>query len=44
MGGVIEPSNEFRKRPVRRMVKGGEVVANGCGKVMSGRRKVTKKS
>ena len=43
-GGVIEPSNEFRKRPVRRMVKGGEVVANGCGKVMSGRRKVTKKS
>ena len=44
MGGVIEPSNEFRKRPVRRMFRGGEVVANGCGKVMSGRRKVTKKS
>ena len=44
MGGVIEPSNEFRKRPVRRMIKGGEVVANGCGKVMSNRRKVTKKS
>jgi len=44
MGGVIEPSNEFRKRPVRRMIKGGEVVANGCGKVMSSRRKVTKKS
>ena len=44
MGGAIGPSNEYRKRPVRRMVKGGEVVANGCGKVMSGRRKVTKKS
>ena len=25
------PSNEYRKRPVRRMLKGGEVVANGCG-------------
>ena len=43
-GGVIMPSNEYRKRPVRRMLKGGEVVANGCGKVMSNRRKVTKKS
>ena len=26
MGGVIEPSNEFRKRPVRRMISGGAVV------------------
>ncbi len=43
MGGAIMPS-KFRKRPVRRMVNGGEVVANGCGKVMSDRRKVTKKT
>ena len=39
-GGVILPSNDFRKRPLRRMVYGGKV-ANGCGKVMSDRRKVT---
>ena len=39
-GGVILPSNDFRKRPLRRMVHGGKV-ANGCGKVMSDRRKVT---
>ena len=44
MGGVIETSNEYRKRPVRRMLKGGEVIANGCGKVQSNRRKVTKMS
>ena len=44
MGGAIEPSNEYRKRSVRRLLKGGEVIANGCGKVMSNRRKVTKKS
>jgi hypothetical protein len=44
MGGVIEPSNEYRKRPVRRMLNGGEVIANGCGKVQSNRRKVTKMS
>jgi len=43
-GGVIMPSNEYRKRPVRRMLKGGEVIANGCGKVQSNRRKVTKMS
>ena len=41
-GGAIMPSNEFRKRPVRRMLKGGEAIANGCGKVMTNRRKVTK--
>jgi len=40
-GGVIEPSNEYRKRPVRRMLGGGEAIANGCGKVMTNRRKVT---
>ena len=44
MGGVIGPSNEYRKRPVRRMMAGGEVIANGCGKVASNRRKVTKMS
>tara|TARA_R100000935_G_C2762758_1_gene134324 strand:+ start:189 stop:467 length:279 start_codon:yes stop_codon:yes gene_type:complete len=44
MGGVIEPSNEFRKRPVRRMTEGGEAIANGCGQVLSDRRKVTKYS
>lgn len=44
MGGSVEPSNEYRKRPVRRMMKGGEAIANGCGKVMSNRRKVTKMS
>ena len=44
MGGVIMPSNEFRKRPVRRMLKGGEAIANGCGQVMTNRRKVTKMS
>ena len=43
-GGVIMPSNEYRKRPVRRMLRGGEVIANGCGKVQSNRRKVTKMS
>ena len=43
-GGVMMPSNEFRKRPVRRMLKGGEAIANGCGKVMTNRRKVTKLS
>lgn len=41
MGGEIMPSNEYRKRPVRRMLAGGEAIANGCGKVMSSRRKVT---
>ena len=41
-GGVMMPSNEFRKRPVRRMLGGGEAIANGCGKVMTDRRKVTK--
>jgi len=40
-GGEIMPSNEFRKRPVRRMLGGGEAIANGCGKVMTNRRKVT---
>ena len=44
MGGVIGPSNEYRKRPVRRMMRGGEVIANGCGKVTTNRRKVTKLS
>jgi hypothetical protein len=44
MGGEIMPSNEFRKRPVRRMLGGGEAIANGCGKVMTNRRKVTKLS
>lgn len=43
-GGVMLPSNEFRKRPVRRMLKGGEAIANGCGQVMTNRRKVTKMS
>jgi hypothetical protein len=42
MGGVIEPSNEYRKRPVRQMIEGGKVIANGCGKVMSNRRKQTR--
>ena len=41
-GGEVMPSNEYRKRPVRRMMKGGEAIANGCGKVMYDRRKVTK--
>ena len=41
MGGEIMPSNEYRKRPIRRMLAGGEAIANGCGKVMSSRRKVT---
>tara|TARA_R100000951_G_scaffold44849_1_gene38235 strand:- start:1699 stop:1977 length:279 start_codon:yes stop_codon:yes gene_type:complete len=44
MGGVIEPSNEYRKRPVRRMLNVGEAIANGCGSVMADRRKVTKMS
>jgi hypothetical protein len=39
MGG--EASNDYRKRPVRRMMSGGEAVANGCGKVMGNRRKIT---
>jgi hypothetical protein len=43
-GGVMMPSNDFRKRPVRRMLRGGEAIANGCGKVMTNRRKVTKLS
>ena len=43
-GGEIMPSNEYRKRPVRRMLKGGEVIANGCGQVLSKRRKITKMS
>jgi hypothetical protein len=43
-GGAVMPSNEYRKRPVRRMLKGGEAIANGCGKVMSNRRKITKMS
>ena len=42
MGGEIMPSNEYRKRPVRRMLRGGEAIANGCGSVMTDRRKVTK--
>ena len=42
MGGEIMPSNEYRKRPVRRMLKGGEAIANGCGSVMTDRRKVTR--
>ena len=44
MGGVIEPSNEYRKRPVRRMLNVGEAIANGCGSVMADRCKVTKMS
>ena len=42
MGGEIMPSNEYRKRPVRRMLNGGEAIANGCGSVMTDRRKVTR--
>ena len=42
MDGGEVANNNYRKRPVRRMVSGGEAIANGCGKVMSKKRKVTK--
>ncbi len=40
-GGEVA-NNNFRKRPVRRMMNGGESIANGCGAVRNDRRKVTK--
>ena len=40
LGG--EANNDYKKRGVRRMLKGGEAIANGCGKVMNDRRQVTK--
>ena len=39
LGG--EANNNYKKRVVRRMLKGGEAIANGCGKVMPNRRKRT---
>mgnify|MGYP000026391381 CR=1 FL=1 len=42
LGG--EASNSFKKRPVRRMMNEGGSIANGCGKVMSDRRKTTQMS
>ncbi len=44
MAKEMLPSNNYKKRNVRRKLEKNETIANGCGKIMLNRRKITKKS